>query len=136
MSIRSSKWRAIVRGILATRKFSQSGVYILAALQGWHDVNEFKCQDENCRISIRGEANVFDWHAGHKIQGHRARRGISGADDIYRHRFNVAYLRRYFYLTHGHCNIFKARLGVWKTICAGCPFEKYKATGAARVDQD
>jgi hypothetical protein len=107
--IRDRRWRAITRGILAVRKISQVPVYLLGALNAQYDVSQFLCEDPDCCVSISGPANVFDWHAGHRKPGYRAAKGLSGLADILLHRFNRAYLRKNFMLTHSSCNLRRAR---------------------------
>jgi hypothetical protein len=108
--IRDKRWRMIARGIIATRKHSQTPVYLLAAIHGQYDVADFKCEDVDCCVTINGNANIFDWHAGHRKPGHRARKGISGLKEILQHRFDRVYLKKHFMLTHSLCNLRRARL--------------------------
>jgi hypothetical protein len=107
--IRDRRWRMIARGIIATRKHSQTPVYLLAALNGQYDVSDFRCEDPECCITISGQANIYDWHAGHRHPGYRVRKGLSGLQDILIHRFNRTYLRKHFMLTHSSCNLRRAR---------------------------
>jgi hypothetical protein len=111
--IRDRKWRAIARGIIAIRKTSQIPVYLLAALNHQFDVSAFTCEDPDCCVTIRGPANIADWHASHRTPGHRVRKtrtfGLTGTKDILVHCFDRAYLRKHFMLAHSLCNLRRAR---------------------------